>query len=1007
MLPKISLTSKLLLIITNQENIEVFILEKNNFELTEGTNTIAVQVFNVSNTSSDFYLNMKLEGIIALPESDAVIIDASSGFYNNPFSAKITTTEPGEKIKFTLDGSDPRNSSTAITSPSPLSVNIDPNSTEGGRGKTGGVILRATHFHEGFAPAKPVTRNYIFVETVKTQQYPGGSWPNDQVNGQVIDLLMDPDITGDPRFRDLMPASLLDIPTISVSTDPANLFGPEKGIYVNAQFHGQEWERPANIELIYPDGTPGFNIDAGIRIRGGWSRHGNYPKHAFRIFFRSIYGEGKLDYPLFGDEGVDEFDKIDLRTSQNYSWANGGNEAQHNTMNRDVFSRDCQKDMNQPYTRSRYYHLYLNGLYWGVFQTQERAEADFAESYFGGDKDDYDVVKVDIGEDWDIYEVEATDGNLEAWEEVWKMCQSGFISNLNYFKLMGRNYSGEADTSKTVWVDVDNLIDYMLTIFYAGNFDAPVSKFSNNYNPNNFFAIYNREDKSTGFKFLIHDAEHSLLTDPIGPGIGLQENRVNIGTISNARMNVTSFEKFQPQWLHFKLSENKEYRIKFADHVYSRFFNNGAFTVDSCISRFKETSDQLDLAIIAESARWGDQGSWKPKNKTDDWLPAVNRVINDYMPYRTEIVLTQLKQENLYPDVDPPIFNENGVEIIENKKILSGKYNFTLLSKNQGGTIIYTIDGTDPRTIGGAVSETAMDGGNLKSISVVSGNHVMARIKKGDEWSALHEMIFEDSGLFDNLKITELHYHPVDQGEVDDKELEFLELKNIGSASLDLSGLSFTDGITLTFPEGTTIGPGAFVVIASNMDEFNALYGFPAAFGYTGSLSNSGEKVVLETAAHDIVISVTFSDDEPWPVETDGDGYSLVSVETNPHGDPNLSEYWTTSKELNGSPYEDDANSVPTATPVFTVHDFNLNVYPNPASSSVTLSFSLETNENIEIGLTDFNGRFLHSLLNESVPAGVHSKLIQLSRLNLNAGIYLITFKSQKNFITKKLVYTP
>ena len=52
--------------------------------------------------------------------------------------------------------------------------------------------------------------------------------------------------------------------------------------------------------------------------------------------------------------------------------------------------------MGQPYTRSRAYHLYLNGMYWGLYQTQERPEASYAESYFGGDKDNYDVVKVNI-----------------------------------------------------------------------------------------------------------------------------------------------------------------------------------------------------------------------------------------------------------------------------------------------------------------------------------------------------------------------------------------------------------------------------------------------------------------------------------------------------------------------------------------------------------------------------------------------------------------------------------
>src|SRR5690606_32151805 len=145
-----------------------------------------------------------------------------------------------------------------------------------------------------------------------------------------------------------------------------------------ADNHGVAWERPISLELIQTDGSADFQINAGLRIRGGFSRTASNPKHAFRVFFRDEYGEGKLDFPLFGEEGVDEFDSFDLRTTQNYSWSFQGS-GQHAFV-RDVFSRDLQREMGQPYTRSRFYHLYINGQYWGLYQTQERSEADYAAS---------------------------------------------------------------------------------------------------------------------------------------------------------------------------------------------------------------------------------------------------------------------------------------------------------------------------------------------------------------------------------------------------------------------------------------------------------------------------------------------------------------------------------------------------------------------------------------------------------------------------------------------------
>jgi hypothetical protein len=983
------------------------IIDKKDLSLINGSNVIAIQGFNISRNSSDFYLNVKLEGIKKLPETDPVTCNIPSGFYNSPFTAKISSSAAGESVKYTLDGSDPRYSATAIAAVSPVNVTIDPKSTAAGRGTTGGVVLRASKFKTGFDPSKPITNSFIFITDVKTQSHPGGNWPTNNVNGQLIDLPMDSKVYNDARYKNLMESSLRDIPTISVTTDPDHLFNSNTGIYVNAEYHGREWEKPANIELIHPDGTPGFNIDAGLRIRGGWSRHDDYPKHAFRLFFRSEYGAGKLNFPLFGDEGVNEFDKVDLRTSQNYSWANGGNDAKHNTMNRDVFSRDSQRDMNRPYTRSRYYHLYLNGLYWGVYQTQERAEANFAETYFGGDKDDYDVIKVDIGENFNLYEIEATDGNTDAWEAIWNMSQQGFASNLNYFKLIGSNYLGVPDTSMNVWVDIDNLIDYMLVIFYGGNFDAPVSKFSQNYNPNNFYAIDNRVKKRDGFKFFAHDAEHSLLTDPAGPGIGLYENRVNIGSIPNMKMNVTYFGKFHPQWLHFKLTENKEYRMRFADRVYRHFFNTGVFVPDSCISRFKKTSDQLDLAIIAESARWGDSKSSTARNKFDHWIPAVNRVVNDYMPYRSEIVLQQLLTENLYVNLNPPVFKNGVEEITDSKIIISENYNLTMLNPNGSGSILYTTDGTDPRAVGGGNSNLAISAGNSANIIVNPGTVIKARVRYTETWSALHEIIFEDSGLFSDLKITELHYHPANQGNIDHKELEFIELKNIGTKTLDLSGLAFTDGIQFAFPTGTTLSPNSFMVIASNGVEFENFYGFAPHFVYSGSLSNGGEKIVFQTSSNQIVFSFTYDDELPWPEEADGDGFSLVSAQINPTGNPNNVDYWKISKNKNGSPMDDDLGSVTGTTVVSTANRFEFRIYPNPSSSEINIEFMLDEPEKIEIGLFDINGRLIRILANEHLSAGYRNQTVSLTSLNLKPGIYLIYVQTENEVSTQKIIYNP
>src|SRR5207247_2431644 len=170
------------------------------------------------------------------------------------------------------------------------------------------------------------------------------------------------------------------IPSYSLVMNLPDLFDPAAGIYANAYQDGITWERPGSIELIYPDGTTGFHINAGIRIRGGYSRSPDNPKHAFRFFFRQEYGATKLKYPVFASQnGVASFDGYDLRTFQNYSWSFGGDPS--GVFIRDVFSRDTQLDMGQAGERGDYFHLYINGQYWGLYNNDERPEASFAASY--------------------------------------------------------------------------------------------------------------------------------------------------------------------------------------------------------------------------------------------------------------------------------------------------------------------------------------------------------------------------------------------------------------------------------------------------------------------------------------------------------------------------------------------------------------------------------------------------------------------------------------------------
>lgn len=980
---------------------EYFTLDATGVGLVNGTNLIAIQGFNVSLNSSDFYLDFEIHAEKTLPQlTDTLGLDFSvkSGFYDSPFSLSVSSPDPALEITYTLDGSNPQNSLTGFTVPNPALILIDPESTAG-RPATPSVTVRASPSKPGMKPAMSSTRTYIFPEKVRTQKWPGGNWPNNDINGQLIDLEMDPEVVGDPLYASQLTGSLLGIPSVSIVTDNRNLFDPASGIYVNAKGHGLGWEKECNVELIYPDGQEGFNINAGLRIRGGYSRNDEFPKHAFRLFFREKYGYDKLRYPLFGDEGVGVFDKIDLRAEQNYSWSNAQS---NNSIVREVFSRDTQRDMGQPYTRSRYYHLYLNGMYWGLFQSQERSEARYGQSYFGGSEDDYDVIKVNT----DGYLVEATDGTLDSWRSLYNMCIKGFKSNADYFSLEGKDAWGKPVKGGEIKLDLDNLIDFMSVIFYTGNFDSPTAVFMQNKKANNFYAIDDRTKKSEGFRFFVHDAEHSLFDEAHSPGIGLFEDRVNIGIRTDAlRMEVSDITSFHPQWIHFRLSDNPEYRIRFADRAWRHFSDTGVFAPDKSLDRLEKRVSEADIAVVAESARWGDaRRTEAPYTKAGNWIPEINKIRTRFIPERTRIVINQLKQAGLYPLIKAPVISTGNGIISQDQTLINGPINVTIGNPNPAGTIYYTLDGSDPRKIGGGVNKGVLFALNKVSIELGESTVIRARILSSGEWSAIVQANFiKQPEDYSGLKITELNYHPPDIingfDTLSGKDLEFIEFKNTGNHSINLGGLEIDSAVHYRFPENFLLPPKQFFVVASKPSKFFSHYGMLPSGNYEGNLSNSGEEILIKDRSDSEILRFTYEDASPWPDGADGDGFSMASAAVNPGGDPGDYSYWTLSVEKDGNPFADNVKTPD--VPVDPVPEGSLLVYPNPTTGNVTVHlFTDEVLEKMDIEIHSASGKLMKRL--EIGNPG----LIDLKSEGLPAGYYILGVKTEGYSIRKAIILT-
>lgn len=724
------------------ENIN---LTANRSLLHEGTNVLAIQGLNISAADNSFLVLPELRGGTFLGTTQAYFFTKATpgslnstptslgfledtkfsvkrGVYSAPISLHITCATPGSTIRYTLDGSEPgETNGTAVPAPdanSPADATLSISTT---------TVIRAAAFKTGYTPSNVDTNSYLFFGDVIQQSNNPINWPapGNAINGQQSDYAMDPNIVNNasPTIGgpDKVIASLNSLPSVCLSLPVSSLMDATTGIYVNAYQDGFAWERPASLEMINDPNTEerGFQVRCGLRIRGGYSRSEQNPKHGFRIFFRSDYGAGKLNYPIFaGDDfAATEFDKFDLNCAQNYSWSFEGSNA--NLFLRDQWVNDAQLAMGAPSQHNRYIHLFINGLYWGVYGIQERPEADFAASYRGGSKTDYDVVKSEAGP----YTINPTDGDLNAWQDMWNKSRACYFINKDldpithadhtytvaeknaaYFKMIGRAADGITPTSDPILLGENELIDYMLLAFLSGNTDAPLSAFLENNRPNNFFALRDRRGGS-GFFYVAHDSEHtfdapSAAADRTGPFNDPITGTWNDFTVSNA------------QFTHQDLAANKEYQMRFADRVFKHLVDSkGVLTAAANQARLAKRAAQLEVGMVGESARWGDSRT-TPARTLVDWTTTKNNLLNNYFPSRNNTLLSQLRADGLYPSVNPPVMVPNGGMISSSTQVgmTSG-----------AGTVYFTVNGADPRMVGGAVNPSAQVyiGGNPTTVTLI------------------------------------------------------------------------------------------------------------------------------------------------------------------------------------------------------------------------------------------------------------------------------------------------
>lgn len=529
------------------------------------------------------------------------------GFYDAPFSLIITCDTPGARIYYTADGSDPiENEAPAAgaaqyTGPVSISTN---------------TAFRAAAIKTGWMPTNIDTHTYIF---------------------------------GAGQAARSMPVVCL------VGDEYETFYGPD-GILPNATLRGIQWERPVSFEFIDLSNGVAFQEDCGIRVHGSdytrprytigedwdtcwinWWPNWNSNKFSFNLWFRSEYGNSRLEYPMFPFINVDRFESIVLRAGHNDGCT---------PFVKDEWTRRLFQEMGHPQVTGIFGGFYLNGQYKSYYNPTARSDKEFYQEWYGTNNE-FDV----------ITQSGVRDGDNVAWNNLLNYANSHDLSNTADYEYVASR------------LDIPTFIDYLILQIHIGNFDWP----GNNWDAH-------RERSGEGkFRFSIWDAE------------GLAETWIFGNNGEN--MYKTAFEDF-PDWsnprglnnmtwepnsqLYLALKANPEFRQLFADHVHTLFRNDGILTEEHLLAKWWEVFNEV-APVLPETSNF-----------------PVRYVPDTFIPLREMYVLDAFENNGLIDlGFGYPVFNINGS--YHHGGYVSSGDNFTITQSTASGTLYYTTDGSDPR----------------------------------------------------------------------------------------------------------------------------------------------------------------------------------------------------------------------------------------------------------------------------------------------------------------------
>ncbi len=654
--------------------------------------------------------------------------------------------------------------------------------------------------------------------------------------------VMSSSITGNATYGPQLPAAFRDLPSVSLVTPTPAAFNDNTDV-------------ATNFEFLHPTlPTASFHAAGGLHYFGG--AFTNFAKKSFRVKFSSATGDRKLEGNLFeghehGRPVTRKFDSIELRNGSHDMVDRGFYMA-------NLFTDEVMAEMGHISPHGRMVHVYINGTYWGVYHLRERWGAAMHADYLGGPKDGYESINGNYNVGGWADPASPYDGDGSVWQTV-KTRRPAF-------------------TNLRSMVDVPNLVDFMIMWMFGNSEDewrctGPAVT----------------TEGTSGFRFMLNDADGWL---SIGSGNtvavwdGNDNNTARSSSINGANFSPGRSAGDGPAALFggMFVQADPEFRLLVADRIHRHLVAPGALTPTRNAARLNALCTPIERAFIAEAARWN-------YRSPASWTAARNACLTQWIPNRTNTVLTQFRNAQLYPTLAAPVYSQQG-------GVFTGSLALTVSAA--AGTVHVTTDGSDPRLPGGAVSPTAQTPAG--PLTLARNTIVKARVRNGTTWSALNEAFFwlDATGPVPAGSVvpSEIHFNP----DGDDGH-EFIELMNVSDAAVNLRGCTFSDGFEYFFNEwqDTLLAPGQRIVLVGSEWHHRARYGWdrPLAGIFRGGLNNGGERIALECGGTTVFDVETRG---KWHRLADGNGHSLTLRKPAAGVDLNDPENWRPSTLVDGSP---------------------------------------------------------------------------------------------------------